>query len=107
MASAGARDDVFDALSDPNRRRLLALIGERGSASATELAAELPVTRQAVSKHLAALAAARLVAPARAGREVRYRLTPAPLSEAVEWMAQVGAQWDVRLAALQRQLGGG
>ena len=107
MAPTGARDDVFDALSDPNRRRLLALIADRGSASATELAVELPVTRQAVSKHLGALAAAGLVAPARAGREVRYRLTPAPLSEAVEWMAQVGAQWDVRLAALQRQLGGG
>ena len=107
MPGTGAIDAVFDALSEPHRRQLLALIGERGEASATELAAELPVTRQAVSKHLASLTAAGLVASTREGREVRFRLTPAPLSEAAAWMAEVGAEWDVRLAAPKRQLGGG
>ncbi len=56
-----ATDAVFDALSDPTRRGLLAALGERGPSTATELAADLPVTRQAVSKHLGALAAAGLV----------------------------------------------
>ena len=95
------RGDVFDALADPTRRRVLALIGERGSASATELARELPVTRQAVNKHLASLADAGLVASNREGREVRFQVTPAPMSEALDWMTQVGAQWDDRLAALR------
>ena len=101
-----ATDSVFDALSDGTRRGLLASLGERGPATATELAAELPVTRQAVSKHLAALAEAGLVTAERSGREVRYRPTPEPLSGAMAWMAGVGAQWDRRLAALQRQLEG-
>jgi DNA-binding transcriptional ArsR family regulator len=104
MASPATRDAVFDALSDPTRRQVLSLIGERGEATASGLARELPVSRQAVQKHLASLAAAGLVAATREGREVRYRLTPAPMSEAVSWMASVGAEWDTRLAALKRQL---
>ncbi len=100
-----ATDAVFDALSDGTRRGLLAALGERGPSTATELAAGLPVTRQAVSKHLGALAAAGLVDSERSGREVRYRLTPAPLSDAVTWMADVGGKWDTRLAALRRRLG--
>ena len=99
-----ATDSVFDALSDPTRRGLLSALGERGPATATDLAADLPVTRQAVSKHLAALAEAGLVSSKRWGREVRYRLTPEPLSGAMAWMAGVGEQWDARLAALERQL---
>lgn len=101
----GAGDAVFDALSDGTRRGLLSRLRERGPATATELAAELPVTRQAVSKQLAALSTAGLVSGAREGREVRFRLTPAPLSDAMAWMATVGGQWEERLAALQRQLG--
>jgi DNA-binding transcriptional ArsR family regulator len=97
-------DRVFDALADPNRRRLLGFLAERETATATELAGELPVTRQAVAKHLAALSAAGLVEGTRQGRETRYRLTPAPLTEAMAWMADVGAQWDDRLAALGRHL---
>jgi DNA-binding transcriptional ArsR family regulator len=99
-----AADSVFDALSDATRRGLLSSLGERGPATATELAADLPVTRQAVSKHLAALSEAGLVTAERSGREVRYRPTPEPLSGAMAWMAAVGTQWDRRLAALQRQL---
>jgi DNA-binding transcriptional ArsR family regulator len=98
---------VFGALSDPTRRALLATIGEQPSATATELASSLPISRQAVLKHLTALSDAGLVDRERVGREVRYRMTPAPLSDAVTWMADVGAQWDTRLAALSRQLGRG
>jgi DNA-binding transcriptional ArsR family regulator len=99
------REQVFDVLADPTRRRMLSLLGERGEATATELAAELPVTRQAVAKHLAALAAVGLVEPARDGREVRYLLTPEPLSGAMAWMAGVGGRWDTRLADLRERLG--
>ena len=96
---------VFGALSDPTRRSLLRAIAG-GPATATELAAELPISRQAVLKHLTALSDAGLLDRDRAGREVRYRMTPEPLSEAVSWMAEVGGQWDRRLATLKRQFPG-
>jgi DNA-binding transcriptional ArsR family regulator len=99
--------DVFDALADPNRRFVLETLAQRDTATATELAAELPVTRQAVAKHLAALNEAGLVASRREGRETRYELTPGPLASAMNWMAGVGAQWDARLARLQHHLSDG
>ena len=83
---------------------MLETLAERGTATATELAAELPVTRQAVAKHLAALSAAGLVEATRVGRETRYRLEPARLAEATAWIERVGAQWDARLAALRDSL---
>ena len=91
---------VFGALSDPTRRALLLALAHQPQATATELAAQLPISRQAVLKHLTALAHAGLLDRERSGREVRYRVTPAPLTEAVSWMAEVGGQWDERLAAL-------
>ena len=95
---------MFAALADPNRRRLLAAVA--GSpATATELAGGLPISRQAVVKHLSALADAGLLERERQGREVRYRITPEPLSDAVGWMAEVGGQWDERLAGLTRTFG--
>ena len=97
-------DQVFAALGDRTRRDVLQLIGSRGEASATQLARELPVSRQAINKHIASLAAAGLVADRRAGREVLYHVTPAPMSEAMGWMTAVGAEWDDRLAALKRHL---
>jgi DNA-binding transcriptional ArsR family regulator len=97
-------DSVFSALSDPSRRRLLESLAGCESASLTELAAELPVTRQAVSKHLAALGEAGLVDARRAGRETRFRLTPEPLGEALDWMERIGARWDDRLARLRAHL---
>ena len=99
--------DVFDALADPNRRYVLEALAQRDTATATELAAEMPVTRQAVAKHLAALNEAGLVASRREGRETRYELTPGPLASAMDWMAGVGAQWDSRLARLQHHLSDG
>jgi DNA-binding transcriptional ArsR family regulator len=97
-------DQVFAALSDRTRRDVLELIGDQGEASATQLARSLPVSRQAINKHLASLAAAGLVADRRNGREVLYRVTPAPMSDAMSWMATVGGEWDDRLAALKRHL---
>jgi DNA-binding transcriptional ArsR family regulator len=98
-------EKVFSAISDPTRRTVIRLLSEHGPGSATELAERLPVTRQAVSKHLAALAEAGLVEVAEVeGREKRFRLTPAPLAEAASWMASVGWEWDARLEALRRHV---
>lgn len=96
---------VFDALADPMRRRLLSELASRPS-TATELAGHVPISRQAVSKHLTSLTDAGLLKRERNGRDVRYRVTPAPLSEAVSWMASVGGEWDERLAALRRTVEG-
>lgn len=83
---------VFGALADPSRRQVIGYLAERGTATATELTGELPMTRQAVAKHLSTLATAGLVESERAGRETRYRLTEA------------GEEWDDRLDALKRHL---
>ena len=96
--------DVFAALADPTRRTVMREVSSRGSATATELAPPLGVTRQAVAKHLAVLADAGLVDGRREGRETRYRPTPAPLGDAISWMTSVGGAWDDRLAALERQV---
>jgi DNA-binding transcriptional ArsR family regulator len=96
---------VFGALAEPMRRRLLLTISHH-PATATELASELPISRQAVTKHLSSLSEAGLLERERSGRDIRYRVTPAPLSEAMSWIAAVGGQWDERLARLQQSLAG-
>jgi DNA-binding transcriptional ArsR family regulator len=83
---------VFGALADPSRRQVIGYLSERGTATATELTGELPMTRQAVTKHLVTLADAGLVESKRSGRETRYRLTG------------LGEEWDDRLDALKRHL---
>ena len=98
---------VFDALADSNRRYVVQALAERGAATATELAGELNVSRQAVAKHFAALSDAGLVESRREGRETLYELTPEPLANALDWMADVGGKWDRRLAALRTHLTGG
>jgi DNA-binding transcriptional ArsR family regulator len=97
-------DHVFAALGDPGRRALVEAVAARGNATATELAAELPVSRQAVAKQLTTLADAGLLQATRTGRETRNEVTPGPLEDAVAWMVDVGAEWDDRLAALRRSL---
>lgn len=94
-------DEVLTALADPTRRRLLDLLAARGAASATDLAADLPVSRQAVVKHLAVLDAAGLVTGRRAGREVRYEVRSAALDATARWMAALAADWDRRLARIK------
>ena len=94
-------DELFAALAEPNRRLLLEHLGTHGAATATTLAAELPVTRQAVAQHLAVLQSVDLVTSARAGRERRYTVHVEPLTAAANWMNQVAVKWDARLAAIK------
>jgi DNA-binding transcriptional ArsR family regulator len=95
---------VFAALADPTRREIATLLSERGPLTQTELAARLPITRQAVAKHLGSLADAGLVESTRDGREARFRLTPEPFEAAALWMMARGARWDARLEALRGML---
>jgi DNA-binding transcriptional ArsR family regulator len=95
-------DELWAAVADPTRRRLLDVLLARGDATATTLAAELPVTRQAVAKHLAVLDRAGLVEGRRRGREVLYAVRPERLDAATQWLARVAAQWDERLVAIKR-----
>ena len=92
---------VFAALADPTRWRMLGMLAQRGEGTATTLAAELPVSRPAVIKHLAVLDHAGLVSRRRAGREVRYRVEPGRLDATARRMADLAAAWDTRLAALR------
>ena len=97
---------VFAALADPSRRYVVERLAHVGRATSTELAGELPMTRQAVAKHLATLEQAGLVHARREGRNVVYRPDPAPLRDAGAWIARVGAEWDDRLEALARHVAG-
>jgi DNA-binding transcriptional ArsR family regulator len=93
---------VLAALADPTRRRLLDDLAAKGEATATTLADQLPVSRQAVVKHLTLLDAAGLVTGARVGREVRYAVRPAALDATARWMSALAADWDRRLATIKR-----
>jgi DNA-binding transcriptional ArsR family regulator len=98
-------EQVFTALADPTRRSLLAALAADGPATATDLAQRLPITRQAVAKHLALLAEAGLVAgePGE-GRRVRYQLRSAPMQVAQQYLAALARDWDRPLDALSRHL---
>ncbi len=96
---------VFAALADPTRRALVETLARRPTVTATTLAAELPMTRQAVAKHLSALREAELIEPHRQGREIHYTLVPDRLAEAAGWIAEVGGEWDERLGRLHALLG--
>lgn len=95
-------DELWAAVAEPTRRRLLDGLLARGEATATTLAGELPVTRQAVAKHLAVLDRAGLVESQRRGREVRYSVRPDRLDEATRRLAQVAKEWEERLASMKR-----
>jgi DNA-binding transcriptional ArsR family regulator len=100
-----AVDPVFAAVADPTRRRLLERLLAGGSLSVTDLGAGLPMTRQAVSKHLGILRASGLVRVRRDGREQLHELDPRPLQAVDDWLRPYAAAWDERLAALRRHLG--
>jgi DNA-binding transcriptional ArsR family regulator len=91
---------VFAALGDDTRWSILQALGET-DASASALAGRLPVTRQAIAKHLQILQDVGLVEPLRVGREVRYRVVGAELAATARRLESVGAQWDRRLAAIK------
>ncbi|TCC22856.1 ArsR/SmtB family transcription factor [Kribbella speibonae] len=97
-----AVDGVLAALADPTRRRLLDLLAVQGEATATTLAGRLPVSRQAVVKHLSVLDAVGLVSGSRIGREVRYSVRPAALNATAQWMSALAADWDRRLATIKQ-----
>jgi DNA-binding transcriptional ArsR family regulator len=102
MRPAQEVERVLTGLADPTRRRLLDVLSSRGGATATEAATELPVSRQAVVKHLAVLDRAGLVTAERRGREVRYAVRSAPLASAATWLSGLAAEWDARLATIRR-----
>jgi ArsR family transcriptional regulator, cadmium/lead-responsive transcriptional repressor len=99
---------VFAALADPTRRHVVETLVREGSTSVPALTSALPISRQAIAKHLAALGDAGLVerAPDGRGREVRYRLRPAALQPASAWLDETSAAWDERLARLKRRVEG-
>jgi ArsR family transcriptional regulator, cadmium/lead-responsive transcriptional repressor len=94
-------DDLWSAIGDPTRRRMLDLLLE-GDGTATTLSQQLPVTRQAVAKHLGVLDRVGLVRSTPAGREKRYRVDDAQLARAVAQLSSVGSAWDARLQRIKR-----
>jgi DNA-binding transcriptional ArsR family regulator len=98
-------EQVFTALADPSRRAILAALASGGPATATDLAGRLPITRQAIAKHLALLAQAGLVrAEPGERRRVRYRLRSAPMQVAQQFLAALARDWDGPLGALKEHL---
>lgn len=95
-------DDLWSAIGDPTRRRLLDLLLAGGPGTATSLSEELPVTRQAVAKHLGVLDRVGLVHAAPTGREKRYRVDEAQLERAVAQLNAVGRTWDARLRRIKQ-----
>ena len=95
-------DGLWVAIADPSRRRVLDLLVQRGEASASWLAGQVPFTRQAVSKHLVVLEQAELIGRRKQGREVLYRVNADRLDHASRAMVEVARQWDRRLASIKR-----
>ena len=95
-------EEVLSALADPTRRELLERLAERGSATATTLAGELPISRQAVVQHLAVLDAVGLVIGMRSGREHRFEVRTERLSETARWMNDLALRWDRRLELIRQ-----
>jgi DNA-binding transcriptional ArsR family regulator len=102
IAPDAVDDDLWSATGDPTRRRMLDLLLADGESTATSLSEHLPVTRQAVAKHLGVLDRAGLVHGTSAGRERRYRVDDAQFARAVAQLAAVGSAWDARLQRIKR-----
>jgi DNA-binding transcriptional ArsR family regulator len=96
------RDELLTAMADRTRRQLLATLATGGPATASTLAAGLPISRQAVAKHLAVLQRAGLVTSSKHGRDVRFAVRTDGLAETADWLASLAAEWDGRLAAIKR-----
>jgi DNA-binding transcriptional ArsR family regulator len=98
----GTDDQLWSAIADPSRRRVLDLLVEGGATTASSLAQHVPFSRQAVIKHLVVLEQAGLISRQKEGREVRFRVIPERLNDAALTMAQLANQWDQRLQAIKR-----
>jgi len=92
---------IFAALADPTRRQLLTNLAENSPKTATQLATEYPITRQAILKHLTILAEAGLVTVRQQGRDKQYTLTPEPLGEVEQWVKAISMSWEARLLRLK------
>ena len=102
MSRVAIDDDLWSAVGDPTRRRMLDLLLADGGGTATTLSDRLPVTRQAVAKHLGVLDRVGLVHATSAGRERRYHVDEAQLARAVAQLSSVGSAWDARLQRIKR-----
>lgn len=102
--SSTRESQIFAALADPMRRRLLVNLAQNSPRTATQLAEEYPITRQGILKHLDILEGAGLVTVHQQGREKRYTLTPEPLTELEKWIKDLSAIWDARLLRLKTML---
>ncbi|WP_018500862.1 ArsR/SmtB family transcription factor [Parafrankia discariae] len=101
IVTEGVDDDLWSAIGDPTRRRMLDLLLSEGHGTATTLSQRLPVTRQAVAKHLVVLDRVGLVRATPAGREKQYRVDDAQLARAVAQLSSVGSAWDARLRRIK------
>jgi predicted transcriptional regulator len=100
--SIAINDELWSAIGDPTRRRLLDLLLTDGGGTATTLSEHLPVTRQAVAKHLGVLVRVGLVHVTPAGREMRYHVDDEQLTRAIAALSAVGSTWDARLRRIKR-----
>jgi DNA-binding transcriptional ArsR family regulator len=100
MAASSAKHDVFQAIADPTRRKLLKLLSKE-EMPVTAISEHFPISRTAVSKHLRVLADAGLVKERKAGRETRYKLEPEPLNELKDWLQYFELFWENKLSALR------
>ncbi len=100
--TAQAGDELWSAIADPSRRRVLDLLVSNGDVSASWLAGQVPFSRQAVSKHLVVLEEAGLVSRRKQGREVLYQVEADRLVQAIRAMADLAARWDRRLGSIKR-----
>ena len=98
----GSDDELWSAIGDPSRRRVLDLLVRRGEASASWLAGQVPFSRQAVSKHLVVLEQVGLVSRRKHGREVLFQVDAERLDQATRAMAELASQWDRRLNTIKR-----
>lgn len=101
MAASSAKHDVFQAIADPTRRRLLKLLSNQ-EMPVNAISEQFPISRTAVSKHLRVLADAGLVKERKVGRETRYKLEAEPLHELKDWLQYFEIFWENKLAALRR-----
>ena len=97
-------DQIFAALGDPTRRHLYQQLAQSGPLTATALAADLAISRQAVAKHLGVLSHAGMAEATRVGRETRYEASLDPLQEVQQWIASIEGEWSARLSALATSL---
>ena len=102
MNETSGGDDLWEAMADPTRRKLLDLLVAHAHATPTTLASEMPVSRQAISKHLTVLQRVGLIDGHRHGREVRYEVRHNRLAEATEALSEVASRWDRRLRAIKQ-----